>query len=199
MSAFLGPIHSWLYGKIVFQNQLVDEIYNLAVEEGWDLTAYNEDRYGELPQGDLADVVDENNIHGWLQDKVNLVENKLSYIVTVLTEDDKDRMVDIEKRARVFGTRNAFDGTDISDAYAYLESVLLSGMPCDHVNQKIEEDESHITWKQVTNIHAKYWEQIGGNVAFYDQIRKGLIEGIMESSGIEFHENLDSFSIESKR
>ncbi len=199
MSAFLGPIHSWLYGKIVFQNQLVNEIYNLAVEEGWDLTTYNEDRYGELPQGDLVDIVDENNIHGWLQDKVNLVENKLAYIVTMLTDENKDRMVDIEKRARVFGTQNAFGGTGISDAYVYLESVLLSGMPCDHVNQKIEEDESHITWKQMVNIHAKYWEHLGGNVAFYDQIRNGLIEGIVESSGISFHVDEDAFTIERKK
>ena len=35
MSAFLGPIHFWLYNKIRFQEDLIDALCARAVSEGW--------------------------------------------------------------------------------------------------------------------------------------------------------------------
>ena len=35
MSAFLGPIHFWLYNKIGNQEKLTKEIADLAVQNGW--------------------------------------------------------------------------------------------------------------------------------------------------------------------
>ena len=35
MSAFLGPIHFWLYNKIGNQEQLTKEIAAAAVQNGW--------------------------------------------------------------------------------------------------------------------------------------------------------------------
>ena len=36
MSAFLGPIHYWLYNKIIVQEELTADIAGLAVSNGWD-------------------------------------------------------------------------------------------------------------------------------------------------------------------
>ena len=38
MSAYLGPIHFWLYNKILFQEDLLDAIAAYAVNNNW-LTA----------------------------------------------------------------------------------------------------------------------------------------------------------------
>ena len=35
MSAFLGPIHFWLYNKIQFQESLIDELIRYASSQGW--------------------------------------------------------------------------------------------------------------------------------------------------------------------
>ena len=35
MSAFLGPIHFWLYNKIQFQESLIDELVRVATVQGW--------------------------------------------------------------------------------------------------------------------------------------------------------------------
>lgn len=66
MSAFLGPIHFWLYNKIGKQEELTKAIASMAAGNGWisDRTAYIRD----LPA--LEDVIDESNIHGWLQDQI---------------------------------------------------------------------------------------------------------------------------------
>ena len=35
MSAFLGPIHFWLYNKIQFQENLIDELVAYVTAKGW--------------------------------------------------------------------------------------------------------------------------------------------------------------------
>lgn len=59
MSAFLGPIHFWLYNKIGKQEELTKAIASMAAGNGWisDRTAYIRD----LPA--LEDVIDESNMH----------------------------------------------------------------------------------------------------------------------------------------
>lgn len=72
MSAFLGPIHFWLYNKIGKQEELTKAIASMAAGNGWisDRTAYIRD----LPA--LEDVIDESNIHGWLQDQIHDAETR---------------------------------------------------------------------------------------------------------------------------
>ena len=36
MSAFLGSIHHWLYGKIEFQNGLVERLSDMISKNGYD-------------------------------------------------------------------------------------------------------------------------------------------------------------------
>ena len=36
MSAFLGPIHYWLYNKIQWHEDLLEQIYDLMKEKGHD-------------------------------------------------------------------------------------------------------------------------------------------------------------------
>ena len=43
MSAFLGPIHFWLYNKIQFQESLIDELVRVATAQGWSAVAGNDD------------------------------------------------------------------------------------------------------------------------------------------------------------
>lgn len=94
MSAFLGPIHTWLYNKIKFQDAMALEVLNLAEEKGYanDLKSRTDNRYGVLGNGSLEEMIDPGNIHGWLQEKVSMVENRLAYAVTALTEPDPERL-----------------------------------------------------------------------------------------------------------
>ena len=90
MSAFLGPIHFWLYNKIGKQEELTKAIASMAAGNGWisDRTAYIRD----LPA--LEDVIDESNIHGWLQDQIH---------------DAKTRYADLIQTAEMQGNRKEFE------------------------------------------------------------------------------------------
>ena len=64
MSAFLGPIHHWLYNKIKTQDELTNLYLDYASKQGLsNLAADVNAKYGSMPQGDLADLIDEDNIH----------------------------------------------------------------------------------------------------------------------------------------
>ena len=85
MSAFLGPIHFWLYNKIGNQELLTKEIAALAAENSWipDADSYTK----TLPP--LETVIDEGNIHGWLQAQITDAETRYARLVPILTMSSK--------------------------------------------------------------------------------------------------------------
>ena len=38
-----------------------------------------------LPEGDIGNIIDPTNIHGWLQDKIAIVERRIAYVAKNLT------------------------------------------------------------------------------------------------------------------
>lgn len=189
MSAFLGPIHHWLFHKIKFQNDLVQYITDYVNIKGYKvpLLSQMDQRYGNLETGDLTDIIDEDNIHGWLQERIALVENRLAFLITMTTEEHPERIHDIKAAVYEFGKNHqVFHGITVKEAFQYLDDVLLNGMPCDRVNAITKEEEDSITWRQTVDIHAKYWEMLQGNVEYYYQIRESVIHGMLENSGIAF-------------
>lgn len=191
MSAFLGPIHTWLYNKIKFQDAMTDAILDGAEEKGCgkELRARTDSRYGVLEKGNLEDMIDTGNIHGWLQEKVSLVENRLAYVVTELMEPDQEKFTHIVNAVLEFGKRNSADkNITVRKGYDYLESTLLNGMPCDRVNELVQETEDNLVWRQTQDIHGTYWTMIHGDVTHYYTLRESLIKGMFEDSELEFHQ-----------
>lgn len=191
MSAFLGPIHHWLYNKIKFLDELIKYIVDFVADKeyGEKLMCQMNQRYGEIENGELADIVDEANIHGWLQERINVVENRLAYLITVITNDRPDRIMDINDAVYEFGKKHAVKkGITVKEAYSYIENLLLNGMPCDKVNDITNEDENAVQWYQTVDIHAPYWKMINGNVDLYYSIRESLVIGMLENSGVTYQQ-----------
>ena len=103
MSAFLGPIHTWLFGKITLQNEIIEEIIELATKQQTDRDwagSLNQ-QFGVFPAGNLEDIIDTGNIHGWLQKHVIQVEHKLA---TLITQIQKEQLLSLEVIQKVFYT-----------------------------------------------------------------------------------------------
>jgi hypothetical protein len=140
MSAFLGPIHFWLYNKIKIQNEIIEEI--LDYSENNLSNNMRENFYTKFGDGELKpldQVIDVTNIHGWLQERVNQVESKLAYVVTELTKNNPNNF-DIIKD--IFKSKGAevsiFDNdSSLDEVYKAINDTLLDGMPCDHANSVI--------------------------------------------------------------
>lgn len=189
MSAFLGPIHTWLYNKILLQNAMTDAIAAYAEEKGW-TKGLNEklaSRYGTLETGNLEDNINTDNIHGWLQERVSLVENRLAYAVTTILEEDSTRLDEMKQAVKEFGKSHSANGNlSVKQAYDHLENTLLNGMPCDRVNQLVKEEPDLLAYRQAVEIHQPYWDMIHGDVINYYELREALIQGMFEGSSVQF-------------
>ncbi|MEG0670635.1 MAG: hypothetical protein RR468_07470, partial [Clostridium sp.] len=101
MSAYLGKIHYWLFNKIKWFEGLEEEIIKLAREEGVDIDTISEKinkKHGErLPRLPLEDMIDQSNIHGWLEAKIQSAEGRMAaWTIEVLKKHgSKDRLENI--------------------------------------------------------------------------------------------------------
>lgn len=189
MSAILGPIHHWLFRKIKIQNDLTNAIIATAKAEEMD-TKDLEDidvKLGSLPEGDLGNIIDPTDIHGWLQDKIAIVERRLAFAVKTLTEESPEAIDDICKCAKECGKKNQPENR-ISplEGFEYYENTFVSGMPCDGVNMVVSEDSEELVWQETVDIHKKYWDEAGSNVSLFYEIRNAMTEGVFENSGLAY-------------
>ena len=186
MSAFLGPIHHWLYHKVELQEELMADIQTLAAKVGWPIPAI----VGLNPSGVLPPLegnIDLTNIHGWLQGEITASETRYALLVTGLLKADPARRAALEELAYAFGRKHSVPaGTNVEGAYQALGDSLLDGMPCDHVNQIVDRDEKTLSWRRTQCLHGVYWEQAEGDNRVYYALREKIIAGMLAGSGLSF-------------
>jgi len=190
MSAILGPIHHWLFRKIKIQNDLTNAIIDVAKDKELNVAplADIDEKFGSLPEGDLGNIIDPTNIHGWLQDKIAIVERRLAYVTKTLTDNNPDAIGVICECAREFGVKNAVEADATpADGFEYYENTFVSGMPCDGVNMVVNEDSDEITWQETVDIHKQYWDEVGVDVALFYEIRNAMIEGVFAGSDLSYY------------
>ena len=151
MSTFLGPIHFWLYRKIGKQEELTKAIASYAEQKGWieEQVKYTKD----LPA--LEDVIDESNIHGWLQGQLHDAETR--YVELIGDVWNTARSEEICGVAFEFGKKYALEvSASPAEAYQVFEDFFVNGMPCDRVNSVVSESEDALSWTLTQDIHVQY-------------------------------------------
>jgi len=191
MSAFLGPIHYWLYNKINIQQAIVEDIIILSQKVNTlevDLQKELDTRFGVSEKRPLEEVIDQGNIHGWLQSCVANVEYKLAFSVTQLLEKNLELLKEIELIFENKGKEKALsEATNkASEIYKAISDSLLDGMPCDHANSVLEDEEDRVIWKRNTCVHKSYWEEVGGDVNNYYIFREAFIRGFINDKPVVF-------------
>jgi len=189
MSAFLGPIHYWLYNKIEFQNNLVENVISYSESFGsrQGIRARLSKQYGELKKQPLEEIIDEKNIHGWLQAKVSTVEYRLADAVTGVLSQDENRFEDLESIFFEYGKEYSAAGRDSAVMiYRFVTDNLLDGMPCDRANQLLTEEDELAVWVRNTCVHKSYWDTVNGDISVYYKLREALIKGMLYGSGFVY-------------
>lgn len=191
MSAFLGPIHYWLYNKIKIQQELVDDIMMLSHKidnPSIDLKKELDTKFGVSETRPLEEVIDQGNIHGWLQSCVSQAEYKLAYSITKLLNTKPELFKDIELIYKNKGIEKsgAIVTNNASEIYKAISDSLLDGMPCDHANIILEEDENKVIWKRNICVHKNYWDEVGGDINNYYSFREAFIRGLLSGTPVIF-------------
>lgn len=202
MSKYLGPIHFMLYGKIQIEEDMVEKIANLAKNNGWKVSLEElNDQVGSVERAPLDTVINTDNIHGWLQEQVSIVESRFAYLVSKLLLEDasrKDILADtmfelgkenwIKYKNGEFGDDNSpIENLTPEDIYLMMNKTFLDGMPCDRANEIIEKDDEKLVWHLRLDVHEEFWKY-GIPVEVYHELRKSWLDGFLQDASIELNE-----------
>jgi hypothetical protein len=193
MSAFLGPIHYWLYDKISLQQEINRELYQLGAKHGLPLQQECEDRWGTFSNQPLESQIDTGNIHGWLQEQVAQAERQYAYSVTSLSKLSPDPIASLmelmeqtgSEQAKVSGIPEAVMSP--KEIFTLLSDRLLDGMPCDHANRIVAQTDAEVIWSRNLCVHTPYWEELQGDISLYYQLREAWMKGFLK----EYHYALE--------
>ena len=179
MSKFLGPIHYWLYGKIGHQEELTRALADVADKNGWLENAA--DYTITLPA--LESVIDEGNIHGWLQSCIADAETRYAALVlAIVAQDEEKRLSQLQQTAFVFGRANTLDtGVSPEEVYKAFDSFFVNGMPCDRVNVITVNDADALTWQETQDVHGAYWPE---RPELYAMLRQSVMEGMLAATAV---------------
>lgn len=198
MSAFLAPIHTWLFSKILLAEDLemnLKEVYINKYGEDAKATIQKSLAYGS-PIGitkNIEDIVDVSNIHGWLQDKIGLVETRTAYIITEMINKYGEEAEVIAKSC--FAYQGKITGEILrekeklekpEEVFNALNNYLLEGMPCDRVTRIINSENNIFEWETTSCIHKNYWEVVLGDVNIFYELRHTWIKAFIENSNEQY-------------
>lgn len=188
MSKFLAPIHTWLFNKIVLLETIEKSIiHEFNSDANIALLNQLKETFGDfIPNLPLEDLIDQSNIHGWLQERINIAENRQAAFIHQLIEQSKDNLEIIKSVYFKEGLRQGelvkTTVTGPNEIFQALNNVLLEGMPCDRVNSVVEQSPDKIVWNTLLCVHKNNWESNQVNVEYYYDFRasftKGFVEGI---------------------
>lgn len=190
MSAFLAPIHFWMYDKILIAQELTFKLEEkfLNKEEREDV----ESLFPGLYSKDLEEVIDQSNIHGWLHTAVSNVEIRFAYIVKTLL-DKGISLEEIKKVAFEYGkTFPEQEVSSLKDAYELLMDILLDGLPCDVSINVAREEEKELEFVLYNDIHKQYFNEFDLEVSLYHEIREAFVNGIFERYSLKYKNISDS-------
>lgn len=135
----------------------------------------------------LESVIDESNIHGWLQAQISDAETRYAKLVVALECTDKFDLTEVLGVASEFGKYHVVStDTDVMSMYEAFEDFFVNGMPCDRVNGVVAREPDVLSWEMTQDIHAAYWEN--GDCAIYYVIRKAVMDGMLAASDFVFYE-----------
>ena len=178
--------------KILVVENIQKDVLEFAKNRGINVDSIKSkayEKYGEPDYSNLEDVIDEGNIHGWLQGRIDSLEYRLASIVTDILKEN----IKIEEIKEVFKSNGKEVFENIEDKSLSADGLfkvifdnLVEGMPCDRVNLVEEESDEKVVWITTTCVHKRFWDAVGGDVNNYYILKDGWIEGFVSSSPKNF-------------
>lgn len=180
MSAFLGPVHFWLYEKI----RRLERI-ELGLRE---LSQPDSEMYLNRP---LEDVVDTSRIHQSLQDMIRVTETRFAKVLdATLAEKGKDFVEAVfTRQGRHDGAtaRQSAGSIDLAGIHRLLNDYLLDGMPCDTINNIETQEEDRLVWHVPDALHAPHWEVSGLDVNRFYEMKRCYVNAFINAFDETFH------------
>lgn len=184
MSRFLSAIHYFMYNKIKYLDWI-----NRDLLEKFDIEEKREEvlRYaGSLEEGNLEDIINLENIHGWINQNISIVELGLAKTVDLILE--KNNLDDIKNYFYKLGLEEGKKIEKPIQVFEKLNERFLDGMPCDRALELLKENEDGIAWRENLEIHSKFWKDKG---VIYRELRNNFVKGLCKSYNLNYIDSSD--------
>lgn len=207
MSRFLAPIHFWLFNKIKYHEELEKEIIEgFRGSFGDDVNNIEDEnikKYGErIPEAPLDELIDTNNIHGWLQERIAVAETRQAGILADLFAKYKEDGIllarNIYKQNGAALGKDAREKYDVStpkDVYDVLNNYILNGMPCDNVNSIRVSNEDYLEYSESRCLHKGYWNNAGVDSKVMYDLRATWVGSFVNAANPDFKYQVSSEKI----
>lgn len=192
MSAFLGPIHHIMFGRITLAAARQQDLLHFvqarmspgqaeALQTGWTLRHLP-------PQGDLEELIAQAPIHAWLQNQMERVLDSEAQLWALMT-DRPERLRLVAGHLREHGLRLgeallSEDAMRAVDARRWLQAVdssLLEGMPCDHLSQVVAAGDKAFIVRRDLLAHHRHWERAGLPEEAALHLHGAWMDGLMQA------------------
>lgn len=187
MSKFLAPIHSWLFNKIKISEGIENRLLEtLQVKEDPFVKALYSQVGPQLPDSPLEELIDQSNIHGWLQNRIHMTESRLAALITWQVTGAPENLsmlhsIWTQAGAALGGSLESPPPLKAEEAYKLVQDIVLEGMPCDRVNQVTAVNEEAVEWLTTQCLHQGYFQAVNGEVAHYYDLRKSFVNGLFST------------------
>lgn len=171
MSKNLGPVHYMMYEKIKFQ----DEVTSFLMDGN---TEKIDAKIPPVSKNPLDEIIDQDNIHGFLSSKIDVVENRLNMAFAMADKID-EKLYELGKKK---ASEKNF--SSLEEVFQDLNTYLLDGMPCDNALSAMMDDEGSLFLVTNENLHKKYENFINPEASLD-----------AECGGGHGHDHHDSFDI----
>ncbi|MGL5328116.1 MAG: hypothetical protein ACRDD7_02525 [Peptostreptococcaceae bacterium] len=196
MSLFLGKIHFWLFNKILWFEGLEEEVIKLAKEEGLNIEKLAKElnlKYGEkLPNKKLEEIIDTDNIHGWLQSRIHSAEGRMAGWTCAILKNNIDSL---EKLEQIYIAQGISASNEVKvnktlntakEIYNAMNDYVLDGMPCDRVNEFLTLEDDMVEWKRRICVHKDIWERENLDVNIFYTLRDLWIKAFVNESNNKY-------------
>ncbi|MCR5008523.1 MAG: hypothetical protein K6A76_08105 [Oribacterium sp.] len=186
MSAILGPIHQWMYQKVLAREELIGDIIKTAEDNNWEASVNGKPLDSFTPKifPPIEEVIDLSNIHASLSSLIHGVESRYAELIVGLLRRDGSRFNLIKDTVRKFGKDNKItEDIPVREAFQAVNDILLDGMPCDRAMNISGSTDNCIAFSYVMDTHTEYWKKFGGDGDDFYELRMAFIEGMLENSG----------------
>ncbi|MGL4403713.1 MAG: hypothetical protein ACRCTS_08390 [Fusobacteriaceae bacterium] len=202
MSLHLGKIHYWLFNKILWFENLEENILVSASQMGLDTEKVKiefEEKYGKkLQNKNLEEIIDSSNIHGWLQNRIHTSEGRMAAWVAFILKNREDG---VEKLRETFMNQGILaaeeakkeaEYTLATDIYGCVNNYILDGMPCDRVNVVSVSEDNLVAWERRICVHKDVWAREGVDVAIFYDLRNAWLDVFVKNLNSNFEYVVES-------
>lgn len=203
MSKFLAPIHFWLFNKVEIHEDLetdLEEIFKAKYgDEVTSIVNANIEKYGErVSDKKLDDIIDQGNIHGWLQNTITVAETRQAAILADLIEKYGDEAIDLAtsvhkdhaaKNAVIAKATRTVDTPE--EIYKTIGDYILDGMPCDSAGNVTKSEADVLEAQSNGCLHINYWNTAGLDADTMYKLRGEWTKAFVNELNPNFIYNVD--------